>query len=100
MIRGSTPTHIFTLPFDMGDADKVKIIYAQDDNILLTKERNACKIESNVVSVKLSQEETLLFDCKKQVQIQIRVLTAGEDSLVSDIIHVSVAKCLESEVMK
>lgn len=100
MIRGTTPTHYFNLPFDTSNIDKVKVIYAQDDKIILTKETESCTCENNVIKVCLSQAETLMFDCKKAVQIQIRVLTNGGDALASTIKLVDVGKCLESEILK
>jgi hypothetical protein len=98
LIRGTTPLHIFTLPFDTEQIDKVRIIYAQDDRVIFTKEQ--CKCEGKVVSVKLTQEETLKFDCRKKVQIQMRILTKDGDALVSAIRSVVVEKCLESEVLE
>ena len=100
MIRGTTPTHIFELPFDTDLIDKVKVIYAQDDEIIVTKEQTACECAANVVSVKLTQEETLKFDCRKSVQIQMRVLTKDGDALASEIKLVDVEKCLESKVFE
>ena len=99
MIRGTTPTHVFTLPFDTDLVKKVKVIYAQDDEIIVTKESAACECAGNVVTVKLTQEETLKFNCKKSVQIQMRILTKGGDALASEIKLVDVEKCLESEVL-
>lgn len=100
MIRGTTPTHIFDLSIDTSVIDKIRIIYAQDDTVLFVKERGACKFEGFTVIVKLSQEETLLFDCKKTVQIQIRVLTFGGDALSTPVQRVIIEKCLESEVLQ
>ena len=37
MIRGTTPTHIFNIPFDTSLVDEVKITYAQEDEIILIK---------------------------------------------------------------
>lgn len=99
MIRGSTPKHIFNLPIDTNNLSKIKIIYAQDDVILFTKEKDVCTCDGRVVSVRLTQEETFLFDCKKAVQIQIRAVTVGGDVLPSKIKLVSVGKCLDNEVL-
>lgn len=99
MIRGTTPTHNFRLPFSAEMVSKFKVIYAQDDSVILTKENETCECDGNVIKVRLTQEETLKFDCKKAVQIQIRVLTLGGDALASNIKLVDVDKCLESEVI-
>lgn len=100
MIRGTTPTHFFNLPFDTEIIDKVKVIYAQNDNVMLTKEKESCACEGNVIKVRLSQEDTFKFDCKKLVQIQLRILTNGGDVLASTIQLVEVEKCLESEIIE
>ena len=99
MIRGTTPTHIFTLPFDASVVQSMRVIYSQDGTPVITKTLENCTIEAEAVSVKLSQEDTLAFDYTKLVEIQIRVLTPAGDALASDIICVSVARCLENEVL-
>ena len=99
MIRGTTPTHEFVLPFDTSMCAQIKIIYAQDDKVILEKTASQCEMNGNNVSVKLSQEETFKFDCKKAVQIQVRVLTLGNEALTSSIKLVDVDKCLENEVL-
>lgn len=100
MKRGTTPTHIFEFPFETELISKLKIIYAQDDVVIFCKTEADCTLEEQTASVRLTQEETLKFDCKKSVQIQVRVLTKGGDALVSPIRLYSVDKCLESEVLK
>lgn len=99
VIRGTTPTHIFNLPIDTVLVDKIRIIYAQKDEILLTKEKADCKMEGNTVTVKLTQEETLQFNHNDSCQIQIRVLTTGGDSLASGIRRIEVDKLLEEGVI-
>lgn len=100
MRQGTTPTHIFRLPFSTDMVSKVKVIYAQNNTVIFTKEGGACEYEEDTVKVRLTQEETLKFDCAKHIQIQIRVLTLGGDALTSEIKLVSVEKCLESEVLE
>lgn len=99
MIRGTTPTHIFRLPFDTSLIDEVRIIYSQNDEQILVKETVDCNLDGNTISVTLTQEDTFKFDCKKCVQIQVRVLTAGGEALASKIKHINVEKCLDNEVI-
>ena len=98
MIRGTTPTHTFNLPFDAVLIDKLKITYAQNGVVVLTKEKADCKIDGNAVAVKLTQEDTLKFDASR-VQIQIRVLTTGGDALASDIVTKPCGEVLEEGVL-
>jgi hypothetical protein len=100
MIRGTTPTHIFKLPFSVDICKQIKIIYAQDDVILLEKTAEHCELNDNAATVTLTQEETFKFNCRKPVQIQVRVLTQDGDALNSGIKLVSVEKCLDDEVLE
>ena len=96
---GTTPIHTFVLPFDDSFISKVRVIYKQLDKVILKKETEDCTIEGNVVTVKLTQEETFRFDYNYFVHIQIRVLTSGNESLKSDIIMKGLTECLDDEVL-
>lgn len=100
MMRGTTPTHTFTMPVEGAVLKNVRIIYAQNEKRILVKEGSDCKIEGNTVTVKLSQADTFLFDCKKPVEIQLRALTHGGDALNSEIMKESVERCLDNEVIQ
>ena len=100
MIRGTTPTHTFNIPFDVSGIDKVKIIYAQDDEIVLEKLNVDCTLEGTTIKTTLTQDDTFLFDRKKPVEIQIRVLTLGGNALASVPEKIGVSKCLDNEVLK
>lgn len=77
MIRGTTPTHTFEIPFNTSMIASVRVVYAQDDAVIVTKCTEDCIFDGNTINVTLTQEDTLKFDCKKCVQIQLRVLTTG-----------------------
>lgn len=99
MTRGSTPTHVFTLPFGVETVKTVEITYAQNEEVKLKKTDVDCALEGNTVSVKLTQEDTFKFDEKPLVEIQIRVLTLGGDVIASDIMYATVKDCLSGEVL-
>lgn len=98
MIVGTTPTHTFNIPFDTSIMD-VRVIYAQNNNVVLTKIGEDCKVENKTVSVTLTQEDTFLFDHKSPVEIQLRILTSNGCVLASIPKKVGVTKCLENVVM-
>lgn len=101
MIRGTTPTHIFTIPFDTALIADLRIIYAQCGNEVLVKTKKDATLDGNTIAVTLSQEETFAFDCgKRVVDIQVRVLTLGGDALSSDIIITPIDRCLNDEVLR
>lgn len=80
MIRGTTPT--LTLKIKDDDVDlsianavyvtlKQKLATPTDRNIIITKTGNDVIIEENIVTCLLTQEETLKFDMKSPVKVQI-----------------------------
>lgn len=99
MIRGTTPTHTFKIPFDASVVKSAMVIYAQDGMEVLHKETEDCELEGKTIKTKLSQEDTFKFSHTANVQIQLRLLTMSGDALVSDIKTVSVEQCLNNEVL-
>ena len=99
MIQGTTPTHKFNIPIDASTIKSVRITYAQQGNVLLTKETADCRIDGNIVELKLTQEETLLFNEFSSVQIQMRILTIGGDALASELMRVPCGAILDKEVL-
>ena len=101
MKRGTTPTHTFTLPFDATMIAKARVLYSQNDAVILRKEGSDITIDGNTLVVRLSQEDTFKFTLgfQKYVEIQVRVLTPANESIVSDIIRVPVDRCLEEDVL-
>ena len=99
MMRGTNPTHTFTLPFNVDVIDKVRILYAQNEKVVFVKETESCTLENNTIVTRLTQEDTLAIDHKRPVEVQIRVLTVTGDSLVSAIKTFYAGRCLDSEVI-
>ena len=99
MRKGTTPTHIFKLPFNTDTLKSVMVIYAQNNVEVFKKETADCVLEGDTVSVTLTQEETFKFNHDENVQIQMRVLTAGGNALASNIQKVAVRQCLNCEVL-
>ena len=99
MIRGTTPTHTFNIPFDTSVIKEVRIIYAQDDIELFTKSTEDCELKDTNIIVTLTQQDTFKFDHKKYVQIQIRILTIYGEVLSSVIDKIGVSQCLSDEVL-
>lgn len=99
MIRGTTPTHTFNLPFDTSLIDKVRVLYAQNDAVILVKNESDCVANDDTITLKLTQEETFLFDRKLPVEIQVRILCNDGTVLTSVPYKVGVLKCLQDEVL-
>ena len=102
MIRATTPLHRYTFPanFNMDSIKEMIITYMQDGNTIIEKRLADVSIEENVVSVKLTQEETNLFKVQPHVLIQVRVLTNAGDAMASEIKQVPVHRILNDEVME
>lgn len=98
MRRGTTPTHTFTLPFDVSIVADVSVIYQQDKVIIVKKDKSDCSLGGDTISLKLTREETLSFDYLKPVKIQMTIWTPAGDVMVSNIITKAVAECLDYEV--
>ena len=99
MIRGTTPTHVFTIPFDASLLSSARVVYKQGNKEILRKETEAFKMEGFQLSVTLTQEETLLFDDKASVKFQLRVRTKAGKALATPPMIVSVEECLDGEVL-
>jgi hypothetical protein len=100
MRRATTPTHEFELDINTSIISRIKITYSQDNQIVLTKQDDDVDLADNVARVRLTQEETKLFEADKIVEIQIRVLTLGNDAPASDIMRISCERVLDDEVLE
>lgn len=100
MRRGTTPTHTFTLPFEVEMIKSVQVVYKQDGVIVLAKKTEDCTLSGNAIAYKLTQQESLAFHDSKNVEIQVRVLLQDGNALASDIMGVYVSRCLDDEVIE
>lgn len=100
MIRGTTPLHVFTLPFDTEVVSKLRVIYSQNDTPVFKKEGTDCTLEGSNVKVKLTQEDTLKLNDECPVEIQVRALTKTGEAIASLPKKVAVDRCLENEVLR
>lgn len=97
MIRGTTPTHIFTLPFDTSMVKTIKISYRQNNIVKLTKRNDDCVFDGNTVTLKLTLEDTFAFAGGACVEVRIRVLTQSGEALASNIMRVQCDACLSDD---
>lgn len=100
MIRGSTPTHVFDLPISTDSIKSLRITYVQGAKTILEKTEQDASMGGESISVKLTQEETLGFEERCPVKIQLKVLTAGGDVLPSQIFTVPVEQVLNEEILE
>lgn len=103
MIRGTTPTHTFTIseeqPFDVSLIADLRISYAQCGKEILVKNLQDVTLDGKTITLKLSQEDTLSFDCgKRVVEIELTVLTTGGDVMKYQTSE-NVDKCINEDVL-
>lgn len=100
MIRVTTPTFIFTLPFDTAEVEQYVVSFGQNNKKILDKTKGYGEMEGSEIRVTLSQEETKLFKATFPVQIQLRVLTKGGDSLATQIYQRPVGEVLNDCILQ
>ena len=81
--RGSTFTCTLTLPeaYDLTDAIQVWVTFAQDNKEVFTLDKEELTIVTNVVTVRLSEAQTLSL-VKGTARMQLRAKTSDEECLV------------------
>lgn len=95
MIRGTTPTLEFALPFDVDMIENGYVTLSQNGEETINKQLSDCVMEGRKVSVTLTQADTLKLDDKVNVEIQLRVRTVTGDVLASDIYCTDVGRILK-----
>lgn len=99
MIRGTTPKLEFTIPFDTSELAEAFVTLSQNDTVIIDKTLSDCKCDVHMLSVRLTQEETLKLSCNSRTDIQLRVRTKAGDALASNIFTVSTYKILKDGVI-
>ena len=104
MTRGTTPTHTLTVPVDVATVSKATVAYAQFGKVIIKKSPEACEISGTgtytTVTVHLTQEETLKFNQKEVVEIQMKILFTDGNVALTNISRVSTNDCLDEEILE
>lgn len=99
MIRGTTPTLEFAMPFETSLLAEAFVTLSQRDVVIVDKKLEDCNCDVMKLSVQLTQEETLKLDCKCKTEIQVRVRTIAGEALASNIITVNTERILKDGVI-
>lgn len=97
--RGTTPDQVFNTSIDLSEATVLYISYKQWGQILIEKDITDCTVTSTSVTTFLTQEETLKFDPKHKVEIQIRAKFGDQTAVASNIIETTVGAILKDGVI-
>ena len=103
MIRGTTPTLLFNLPFQTSLISNAEILLKYTDSnktVLIEKTIDECELGDTTISTVLTQEETLQLPAPTDVKIQLRILTTDGTVMATDIYRVSVKKLLKEGVIE
>lgn len=98
MVRGSTPTFVFSLPFPADYVTMAKITFAQGCTNV-ERDLTTCACDGNDIKLTLTQAETLRFKSGVKTDIQLAV-KAGEFVFRSRIFKVDTEKALNEEVLE
>ncbi len=83
IIRGTTPTMIFGLPFKAELLATAYVTVQQNDTTIFEKQLSDCTCDDELLSVKLTQEDTLSLSSDSKAKIRLVVKTLGGDRLES-----------------
>lgn len=95
MIRGTTPTLQFTMPFDTSILSCLYLTLAQRGATILEKCLDDCDCNGAEVTCKLTQADTLKINAKHPVDFQVRAKTVNDDALASQIVSLSAGRILK-----
>lgn len=102
MIRGTTPSLIYNLPFPTSNIKSAEIMIRYEDGqktIDIVKTEAECVIGETSIAAHLTQEETLQFPAPSSIFVQLRVLTKNDEAMATEPEEVSVKKLLSEEVI-
>lgn len=101
MIRGTTPTLEFALPFEVDLIAEAYVTISQNQSVVIDKSLSEFTCAGKTLTVKLSQEDTLKLQQSefKTAEVQIRVRMKSGDALTSDIMRLHVGRILKEGVI-
>ena len=107
MIRGTTPTLEFNLPFKASLIKSAQILISYVDNhkeVVIEKTLEDCVLGETSIGTELTQEETLAFPAPITAEVQLRVVTSGEGgkdvAMATEVYKVKVKKLLKDGVLE
>ncbi len=99
MRRGTTPTFTIDCPdIDLTNYTVYVTIKQGTHELTLTPECTATE-DGCVLTVRLTQEQTLAFAASRDAEMQVRAVDAAGNAPASDIMHVDVNRILREGVI-
>lgn len=105
MYRLTTPTHTFTLPMQTSECSEIQVTYRQNSVSIVKHYQDGTlpsgmTLDEDTVQVRLTQEETKKFSPKKQVSVQVRVLTTTNNALASQKFKITIKDVLNEDILE
>ena len=97
--KGCTSVESFKFPFDASDVKSIFITFKENGETIIEKTLDDCTFGEGVVSVKISQEDSLKFSDNAIVQVQIRVKLTNDETTKSNIMETYTDNILKDGVI-
>lgn len=96
---GTTPTHKFLLSCGVDNIKAAEVVYCQHDRVVLRKMTEDFVMSDNVLSLKLSQNDTFSFCPDETIELQLRV-RLNDDTVPPPLtFRIKPKKCYSREVI-
>ena len=99
IVRGTTPTLSFGLPFSQDLIETGFVTVKQRDEVIIEKEISECDCSGDVLAARLTQEDTLALETGSHAKIRLIVKTTGGDRLETKDIVARVSDTHKDEVI-
>lgn len=99
MIPYTTPKHTFRFGFSSTLFEEARIVYEQDDEIVLEKDLSDCEKSGNCLVLVLAQEESAKFKNNTLAKVQVHYKTTEGVVSATSPRTVTVGEILKPEVL-
>lgn len=95
MVRGTTATNSFKIPIPADMIKAIELNYEQGGTLVLCKDKlEDFTFTDDRAVIELTQEDTLRFNDKQTVEIQMRILTTEDKVIASRVTVTTVHRLL------
>ena len=103
MIKGTTPTIKYNLPFASSLIKSAEIVVMYVDankEVLIVRDLENCTLGDKSISTVLTQEETLQLPAPSYAEVQLRIVTIDDTILATVPEKVTVKRLLKEDVIQ
>ncbi len=103
MIKGTTPTIKYNLPFGSSLIKSAEIVVMYVDankEVLIIRNLEKCTLGDKSIETVLTQEETLKLPAPSTVEVQLRIVTTDDTILATVPEKVTVKRLLKEDVIE